>query len=112
MRLVAVDDVVAYRWRREPQVERSVAVGLPTPAGTFTAVAYRERDGAATHLALVRGEIGGAEDVVVAVHSECPAGDILRATACTCRAELEAALERIGAADRGVLVVPRRRLAR
>lgn len=102
--LVTVDDVVAYRRQRESLVKRTASVRLPTAYGELRAVAYQERGSSAVHLAVVRGDVAGAGRVIVAVHGECPTGDIFRAETCTCRAELDAALHRVASAARGILV--------
>ena len=77
---------------------------LPTPYGEFTAVAFRELATGRPHLALVKGDVGGTEDVLVRVHSECVTGDVFHSLLCDCGEQLELALQRIAAEDRGVLV--------
>jgi 3,4-dihydroxy 2-butanone 4-phosphate synthase/GTP cyclohydrolase II len=77
---------------------------VPTPHGGFAAVAFSEPQRGAMHVALVRGEIAGAADVLVRVHRRCLAGDVFRATTCSCGERLERALERLAAEERAVLV--------
>src|SRR3954454_2118427 len=83
---------------------RGPSVPLPTAHGDFTAVAFRERLSGKTHLALVRGDVEGAEDVLVRVHSECLTGDVFHSLRCDCGEQLELALERIASEERGVLL--------
>src|SRR5579862_2596624 len=71
LKMITVADLVEYRRRREKLVERGASVRLPTRYGEFSAVAFRERLTGKTHVALVAGDVTGAEDVLVRVHSEC-----------------------------------------
>jgi 3,4-dihydroxy 2-butanone 4-phosphate synthase / GTP cyclohydrolase II len=104
LKLVTVADLIAYRRRAERLVERTVSVRLPTQYGEFTAVAFRELATGRPHLALVKGDVDGAEDVLVRVHSECVTGDVFHSLLCDCGEQLELALQRIAAEERGVLV--------
>jgi 3,4-dihydroxy 2-butanone 4-phosphate synthase/GTP cyclohydrolase II len=105
--LITIADLVAYRRRREQQVERVVSTRLPTEHGTFTAVGYRALTDGAEHVALVHGELGDGEDVLVRVHSECLTGDVFGSVRCDCGPQLDAALERVAAAGRGVVLYMR-----
>ena len=96
IKLVTVADLIEYRRRTEKLVERMTSVRLPTEYGEFTAVAFRETLTGKHHVALVRGEIEGAEDVLVRVHSECLTGDVFHSLRCDCGEQLAHAL----AADR------------
>jgi 3,4-dihydroxy 2-butanone 4-phosphate synthase/GTP cyclohydrolase II len=104
LKLVTVADVIEYRRRHEKLVERTTAVRLPTAYGEFTAVAFREKLTGKNHLALVRGEVEGASDVLVRVHSECLTGDVFHSLRCDCGEQLDHALRQIAAEDRGVLL--------
>jgi 3,4-dihydroxy 2-butanone 4-phosphate synthase / GTP cyclohydrolase II len=104
VKLVTIADLVEYRRRTEKLVERVVSVRLPTDYGEFTAVAFRERLTGKPHVALVKGEVAGAENVLVRVHSECLTGDVFHSLRCDCGEQLDTALRRIAAEDRGVLL--------
>jgi 3,4-dihydroxy 2-butanone 4-phosphate synthase/GTP cyclohydrolase II len=104
IKLVAVADLIEYRRRTEKLVERTATVRLPTDYGTFTAAAYRETLTGKPHVALVKGDVEGAEDVLVRVHSECLTGDVFHSLLCDCGEQLEQALLQIDAAERGVLL--------
>jgi 3,4-dihydroxy 2-butanone 4-phosphate synthase/GTP cyclohydrolase II len=104
LKLVSVADLIEYRRRTEKLVERVVSVRLPTDYGEFRAIAYRELLTGKQHLALVKGDIDGAEDVLVRVHSECLTGDVFHSLRCDCGEQLEQALARIEAEGRGVLL--------
>jgi 3,4-dihydroxy 2-butanone 4-phosphate synthase / GTP cyclohydrolase II len=104
LKLVTVADLIEYRRRHERLVERTVSVRLPTAYGEFRAVAFRETLSGKTHVALVRGDVAGGENVLVRVHSECLTGDVFHSLRCDCGEQLELALERIAAEERGVLL--------
>jgi 3,4-dihydroxy 2-butanone 4-phosphate synthase / GTP cyclohydrolase II len=104
IRMVTVADLIQYRRRTEKLVERVVSVRLPTDYGEFQAVAYRELLTGKQHLALVRGELAGRENVLVRVHSECLTGDVFHSLRCDCGEQLEQALARIATEDVGVLL--------
>jgi 3,4-dihydroxy 2-butanone 4-phosphate synthase/GTP cyclohydrolase II len=104
LKLISVADLVEYRRRTEELVERVTTVRLPTAYGEFTAVAFREKLTGKHHVALVRGDVEGAENVLVRVHSECLTGDVFHSLRCDCGDQLEQALRRIAAEERGVLL--------
>jgi 3,4-dihydroxy 2-butanone 4-phosphate synthase / GTP cyclohydrolase II len=104
LKMITVADLIEYRRRTEKLVERSTSVRLPTGFGEFTAVAFREKLTGKHHLALVKGEVDGAHDVLVRVHSECLTGDVFHSLRCDCGEQLEQALLQIGAEERGVLL--------
>ncbi|WP_461110492.1 3,4-dihydroxy-2-butanone-4-phosphate synthase [Streptomyces calidiresistens] len=84
-------------------VRREASTALPSEYGPFRAHGYRAADGV-EHIALVAGDPGGAEDLVVRVHSECLTGDVLGSQRCDCGPQLRASLARIAEEGRGVLV--------
>ena len=104
IKLVTVADLIEYRRRTEKLVERMTTVQLPTEYGEFTAVAFRETLTGKHHVALVRGEVEGAENVLVRVHSECLTGDVFHSLRCDCGEQLDLALRRIADEQHGVLL--------
>jgi 3,4-dihydroxy 2-butanone 4-phosphate synthase / GTP cyclohydrolase II len=104
LKMVTVADLVAYRRRKEKLVERVVATSLPTAYGDFTAVGYRSMIDGKHHVALVKGDIEGGEDVLVRVHSECLTGDVFHSLRCDCGEQLESALSMIEEEGAGVLL--------
>ena len=105
--LISIAALIEYRRRMEQQVERVVETRLPTEHGEFTAVGYRAHVDGGEHVALVYGELGDGEDVLVRVHSECLTGDVFGSVRCDCGPQLDASLERIVAAGRGVVLYMR-----
>src|SRR3954453_6346493 len=104
LKMITVADLVEYRRRHEKLVERGAAVRLPTEYGDFTAIAFREKLTGKTHVALVKGDVDGAENVLVRVHSECLTGDVFHSLRCDCGEQLEHALAQIETEGRGVLL--------
>ncbi|MEM7437332.1 MAG: GTP cyclohydrolase II [Myxococcota bacterium] len=87
-----------------PTVERYSGSKLPTRFGMFDVVVYKETDGDKEHVAITVGEIRGATDVLIRVHSECLTGEVLHSLKCDCRDQLDLALERIQAAGTGAVL--------
>ena len=104
LKMITVEDLIEYRRRTEKLVERATSVRLPTAYGDFTAIAFREKLTGKHHVALVKGHVEGEENVLVRVHSECLTGDVFHSLRCDCGEQLEQALARIGAEERGVLL--------
>jgi 3,4-dihydroxy 2-butanone 4-phosphate synthase/GTP cyclohydrolase II len=104
LRMITIADLIAYRRRHDKLVERVVSTAMPTAFGEFTVVGYRSLVDDKHHVALVKGEVAGEEDVLVRVHSECLTGDVFHSLRCDCGQQLEAALSQIEAAGRGVLL--------
>ena len=104
LKMITIADLIAYRRRTEKLVERVVATALPTSFGDFTAVGYRSLIDDKHHVAMVKGDIDGAEDVLVRVHSECLTGDVFHSMRCDCGEQLAAALSMIEKEGQGVLL--------
>ncbi|MCD6015807.1 MAG: 3,4-dihydroxy-2-butanone 4-phosphate synthase [Solirubrobacterales bacterium] len=104
LKMITVADLIAYRRRTERLVERIVQTRLPTAFGEFSAVGYRSLLDEKHHVAMVKGEVAGAEDVLVRVHSECLTGDVFHSLRCDCGEQLEAAMAMIEREGLGVLL--------
>jgi 3,4-dihydroxy 2-butanone 4-phosphate synthase/GTP cyclohydrolase II len=104
LKMVTVADLVAYRHRREKLVERIASAQLPTRYGDFVSHGYRSMIDGQQHVALVKGDVDGAPDVLVRVHSECVTGDVFHSLRCDCGDQLERALSQIAEEGRGVLL--------
>jgi GTP cyclohydrolase II len=77
---------------------------LPTRFGDFHIVAFLNNTDHKEHVAIIKGEVLGAEDVPVRLHSECLTGDVMGSLRCDCRDQLEAALKMIGQMERGMVL--------
>jgi 3,4-dihydroxy 2-butanone 4-phosphate synthase/GTP cyclohydrolase II len=104
LKMITVADLVEYRRRHEKLVERGPSARIPTQNGEFTAIAFRENLTGKEHVALVLGEVAGAENVLVRVHSECLTGDVFHSLRCDCGEQLEQALAQIEREGRGVFL--------
>ncbi len=104
LKLITIADLVEYRRRHDKLIERVVETNLPTVYGEFTAVGYRSLVDDKHHVAMVKGEVSGREDVLVRVHSECLTGDVFHSLRCDCGEQLESALAQIEQAGSGVLL--------
>jgi 3,4-dihydroxy 2-butanone 4-phosphate synthase/GTP cyclohydrolase II len=104
LKMITVADLIAYRRRHDKLVERVVSTKLPTGFGDFEAVGYRELVGGKHHVALVKGDVDGKQDVLVRVHSECLTGDVFHSLRCDCGEQLESALAMIEREGEGVLL--------
>jgi 3,4-dihydroxy 2-butanone 4-phosphate synthase/GTP cyclohydrolase II len=104
LRMITIADLIAYRRRHDKLVERVVSTTLPTGFGQFDVVGYRSLIDDKHHVALVKGEVAGASDVLVRVHSECLTGDVFHSLRCDCGEQLESALAMIEQEGQGVLL--------
>jgi 3,4-dihydroxy 2-butanone 4-phosphate synthase / GTP cyclohydrolase II len=104
LKMVTVADLIRYRRRTEHLVERVATVALPTRYGDFTAYGYTSLVDGWTHVALVAGDVDGASDVLVRVHSECLTGDVFHSLRCDCGEQLEEAMKAVQAEGRGVVL--------
>ena len=101
--LISIADLIAYRRRWEKLVHRVTEARIPTAYGTFKAVGYESHDGR-THVALVKGEPSGHDNVLVRVHSECFTVDVLGSFRCDCGLQLAEAMRRVNEEGEGVIV--------
>ena len=104
MKLISIADLIAWRRKHEVFMERSAQARLPTKYGAFTLYGFHNKMTDEHHEALVMGDIAGDEPVLCRVHSECLTGDTFGSLKCDCGQQLDAALRKIAAQGRGVLV--------
>jgi 3,4-dihydroxy 2-butanone 4-phosphate synthase / GTP cyclohydrolase II len=104
LKLISIADLIRHRRQREKLVRRVAEARIPTEWGDFTAFAYESILDGEQHLALVKGEVAGRDDVLVRVHSECLTGDAFGSLRCDCGAQLEGALRRIAETGQGVVI--------
>ncbi|GMN24355.1 hypothetical protein TIFTF001_000536 [Ficus carica] len=102
--MVSITDLIRYRRKREKLVERTAISRLPTKWGLFQAYCYCSKLDGTEHIAIVKGDIGDGQDVLVRVHSECLTGDIFGSARCDCGNQLDLALQLIEQAGKGVVV--------
>jgi 3,4-dihydroxy 2-butanone 4-phosphate synthase/GTP cyclohydrolase II len=102
--MVTIADLIQYRRGTEALVKRVASASLPTDHGEFRVMAYESILDGETHVALVKGDLGDGENVLVRVHSRCLTGDVFHSARCDCGPQLEAAMNRISEEGRGVLL--------
>ncbi|HZJ27116.1 MAG TPA: bifunctional 3,4-dihydroxy-2-butanone-4-phosphate synthase/GTP cyclohydrolase II [Acidimicrobiia bacterium] len=102
--MISIADLVRHRRRREKLVRRVGEARIPTRHGDFTAYVYASLLDDVEHIAFVRGDVAGKQDVLVRVHSECLTGDVFGSLRCDCGVQLDTALAQVAAAGEGVVV--------
>jgi 3,4-dihydroxy 2-butanone 4-phosphate synthase/GTP cyclohydrolase II len=102
--IVSIKALIQHRGRTEKLIERIESAHLPTALGDFEVVAYTSLVDGTEYIALVKGEVSGAEDVLVRVHSGCLTGDVFQSLRCDCGPQLAAATQMIEEAGHGVIV--------
>ncbi len=104
LKIATIADLIKYRQRKERLVTRVSSAEMPTDFGTFKIHAYETAVGDKTHIALVKGNIEGGNDVPVRVHSECLTGDVFGSRRCDCGSQLHRAMEYIEKNGSGVVL--------
>ncbi|MBL4624812.1 MAG: GTP cyclohydrolase II, partial [Flavobacteriales bacterium] len=104
LKLISIEDLIAYRLKTESLIEKEVQVKMPTEYGNFELVAFRQTTNNMEHLALIKGEWKEEEPVLVRVHSSCMTGVIFGSCRCDCGPQLQEAMKMIEQAGKGIIV--------
>ncbi|KAK1617609.1 hypothetical protein QYE76_023126 [Lolium multiflorum] len=104
LKIISIADLIRYRRKRDRLIERASVARLPLRWGNVRAYCYRSIIDGIEHIAMVKGDIGDGQDILVRVHSECLTGDIFGSARCDCGDQLSMSMEMIEKAGRGVLV--------
>ncbi|OIP00891.1 MAG: bifunctional 3,4-dihydroxy-2-butanone 4-phosphate synthase/GTP cyclohydrolase II [Bacteroidetes bacterium CG2_30_32_10] len=104
LKIISIEDLVAYRMRYESLITKEVSVSLPTLYGDFQLIAYKQKTNNQEHLALVKGSWEKDEPVLVRVHSSCVTGDIFGSLKCDCGDQLHTAMEMIEKEGKGIVL--------
>ena len=108
LKIVTISDLIKYRLNKESLVRRIVTAVIPTKyGGVFTAIAYENDVDPYHHIALVKGEIGPEDTVLVRVHSQCLTGDVFGSRRCDCEEQLHTAMAMVEKEGKGVIVYMR-----
>lgn len=102
--MISIADLIEYRSSREILVEKKVEANLPTKYGEFQMSVYTDIFSWHEHVALVKGDVSGKENVLVRVHSECMTGDVFGSLRCDCGDQLSAAMKVVGEAEAGIVL--------
>ena len=104
IKIVSIQDLIAYRVKTETLIRKEVEVTLPTKWGTFNLVGYTQLNNQLTHVALKKGTWKKDEEVMVRVHSSCVTGDILGSRKCDCGDQLHTAMQMIENEGKGLVL--------
>jgi 3,4-dihydroxy 2-butanone 4-phosphate synthase / GTP cyclohydrolase II len=103
-KIISIKDLIEYRIKSDSLIEEVVRVDMPTRYGNFQLVAFREKNSANEHLALLKGEWKSDDPVLVRVHSSCFTGDILGSLRCDCGEQLHKAMRMVEAEGKGAIL--------
>lgn len=104
LKIISIEDLIAYRKRSEQLVSVSIEADMPTEYGTFSIIGFDNNLDSKEHIALVKGNVRGKENVLVRIHSECFTGDILGSRRCDCGAQLHTAMQKIHEEGEGIIL--------
>ncbi|MDI1353475.1 MAG: bifunctional 3,4-dihydroxy-2-butanone-4-phosphate synthase/GTP cyclohydrolase II [bacterium] len=104
LKIVSIEDLIAYRLAKESSVKRQVEVNMPTEYGDFKLIDYTIESTGQEHLVLVKGEWKSDEAILVRMHSSCVTGDIFGSCRCDCGDQLHKSMQMIDKAGKGVVV--------
>ncbi len=107
LKIVSIAALIEHRKRKEKFISKEAEAQLPTDYGNFRVIAYRDLLSNIAHIALIKGEVKGKENVLVRVHSECLTGDVFASKRCDCGAQVTSALRRIEEEGSGVFLYMR-----
>ncbi|QNA46577.1 bifunctional 3,4-dihydroxy-2-butanone-4-phosphate synthase/GTP cyclohydrolase II [Lacibacter sediminis] len=104
VKIISIKDLIEYRLKIDSLIEEIVRVEMPTAYGHFKLIAFREKETAQEHLALIKGTWTNDEPVLVRVHSSCFTGDILGSLRCDCGDQLHSAMQMVEKEGKGVVL--------
>ena len=104
LKIITIADLIKYRKRTEQLMKIDVVANMPTDSGTFKIVGFDNLIDGKEHIALVKGDVAGKENVTVRIHSECFTGDILGSLRCDCGSQLKTAMRRIDRLGEGIVL--------
>jgi 3,4-dihydroxy 2-butanone 4-phosphate synthase / GTP cyclohydrolase II len=104
LKIISIEDLIAYRIKNESLISKEISVDLPTEWGHFRLTAYRQTTNDMLHLALTKGSWKPDEEVLVRVHSSCITGDIFGSCKCDCGSQLHQAMEMVDKEGKGIVL--------
>lgn len=107
LKMVSVAELIEYRKFHDNLVFLGAKSKLPTKFGDFEIYVFQNPIDGKEHLALVKGDVAGKENVLIRIHSECMTGDVFGSQRCDCGEQLETALRTIEKKGEGVLIYMR-----
>ena len=104
LKIISIEDLIAYRLKNESLIKREVEIELPTKYGQFKLIAYKQINTNEEHLAIIKGTWNKDEPILTRVHSSCFTGDILGSLKCDCGDQLTLALQKIEKEGKGIVL--------
>ncbi|MBN1252260.1 MAG: bifunctional 3,4-dihydroxy-2-butanone-4-phosphate synthase/GTP cyclohydrolase II [Bacteroidales bacterium] len=104
LKIISIEDMIAYRLKSERLIEKGVKVKLPTKYGDFDLIPFRQKSNGVEHVALIKGNLTPDEPVLLRVHSSCVTGDIFGSKRCDCGDQLHKAMEIIDKKGKGAII--------
>ena len=104
LKIISIEDLIAYRIKNESIITRNVQVKMPTQWGNFDLVAYHQTTNDQEHLALIKGSWEKDEPILVRVHSSCLTGDVFGSCRCDCGPQLQKSMEMIEKEGKGLIL--------
>jgi 3,4-dihydroxy 2-butanone 4-phosphate synthase/GTP cyclohydrolase II len=104
LKLITIQDLIAFRLKQELLIEKGVEVDLPTEYGHFHLIPFLQKSNGFEHMALIKGTWAEDEPILVRVHSSCATGDILGSMRCDCGEQLHKAMQMVEKEGKGVIV--------
>ncbi len=105
LKIVTIADLIQFRMQHESLIKRAATATIPTHyGGVFKIIVYENDVDDMKHVALVKGDIGPEDEVLVRVHSECLTGDVFGSERCDCGYQLHTSMKMVEAAGKGVIV--------
>ena len=104
LKIVSIEQLIHYRKVHDELVKVECSAKLPTDSGTFELVGFDNQLDGKEHIAIVKGDVAGKENVLVRIHSECFTGDILGSYRCDCGSQLKKAMRTIEDKGEGIVL--------
>lgn len=107
LKIASIEALQEYRKIHEPLIELGAQSHLPSCYGDFNILVFKNALDKKEHLAIVKGDVRGKENVLLRIHSECLTGDVFGSKRCDCGDQLHNALHRIEEEGEGVVIYMR-----
>lgn len=104
LKIATIADLVAYRTREDKLVHRAAETILPTRYGDFRAIVFTNDVDEHEHVALIKGNIEPANEIMVRVHSACLTGDVFGSKRCDCGGQLHSAMRMVEKEGTGIIL--------
>lgn len=104
LKIISIEDIIAYRLKNESLIVKGEEVNLPTKFGEFKLIPFLDKVSQQEHVALIKGSWKADEPILTRVHSSCVTGDIFGSLRCDCGEQLQKAMELIEEEGKGIIL--------